>query len=53
MINVEKLDIDKYNCLLCNKYISKGHYFSREHINNIQNNISIKMKDSIRKNLLI
>ena len=49
MINVKKSDIDKYNCLLCNKYIQKDHYFSKEHINNFENNISIKTKDSIKK----
>ena len=27
MINVKKLVVDKYNCLLCNKYIYKDHYF--------------------------
>ena len=27
MINVKKLDVDKYNCLLYNKYIPKDHYF--------------------------
>ena len=49
MINVKKSDVDKYNCLLCNKYIPKDHYFSKEHINNFENNISIKIKDSIKK----
>ena len=49
MVNVKKSDIDKYNCLLCNKYIPKDHYFSKEHINNFENNISIKTKDSIKK----
>ena len=49
MINVKKSDIDKYNCLLCNKYIQKDHYFSKEHINNFENNISTKTKDSIKK----
>ena len=49
MINVKKSDIDRYNCILCNKYIPKDHYFSKEHINNFQNNISIKIKDSIKK----
>ena len=34
MINVKKIDVDKYNCLLCDKYIPKEHYFSKEHINN-------------------
>ena len=51
MINVKKSDIDKYNCLLCNKYIPKDHYFSKEHINIFENNISIKTKDSIKKKL--
>ena len=32
MINVKKLDVDKYNCLLYNKYISKDHFFIKEHI---------------------
>ena len=50
MINVKKLDVDKYNCLLCNKYIPKDHSFSKEHMNNFENNISIKIKDSIKKN---
>ena len=49
MINVKKIDVDKYNCLLCYKYIPKEHYFSKEHINNFENNISIKTKDSIKK----
>ena len=53
MINVKKLEVDKYNCLLCNKYIPKDHYFSKEHINNFKNNITIKTRDSIKKNLLI
>ena len=49
MVNARKLAIDKYNCLLCNKYIPIDHYFSREHTNNFQNNISIKTMDSIKK----
>ena len=49
MINVKKLDVDKFNCLLCNKYISKEHYLSKDHINNFENNIFIKTKDSIKK----
>ena len=52
MINVKKSDVDKYNCLLCNKYIPKDHYFSKEHINNFENNISIKTKDSIKKKFI-
>ena len=53
MINVKKIDVDKYNCLLCDKSIPKDHYFSKEHIDNFENNISIKFKDSIKKNSLI
>ena len=49
MVNVKKSDVDKHNCLLCNKYIPKEHYFSKEHINNFKNNISIKNRDSINK----
>ena len=49
MINVKKSDVDKYNCLLCNKGIPKEHYFSKGHINNFENNISIKTKDYIKK----
>ena len=52
MINVKKLDFDRYNCLLCNKYISKDHYFSKEHINNFKNDITIKTKDSIKKKFI-
>ena len=49
MVDVKKIDVDKYNWLLCNKCIPKEHYFSKEHINNFENNISIKTKDSIKK----
>ena len=45
----KKIDVDKYNCLLCNKYIPEDHYFSKEHISNFENNISIKIKDSVKK----
>ena len=49
MINVKKLEVDKCNCLLCNKYILKDHYFSKEHIDNFKNNITINTRDSIKK----
>ena len=49
MINVKKSDVDKHNCLLCNKYISKEHFFSKEHIDNFKNNITIKTRNSIKK----
>ena len=49
MINVKKLEVDKYVCLLCNKYIPKDHYFSKEHIDKFKNNITINTRDSIKK----
>ena len=49
MVNIKKLEVDKYICLLFNKYISKDHYFSKEHIDKFENNITIKTKDSIKK----
>ena len=52
MINVKKLDVDKYNYLLCDEYISKDPYFSKEHISNFENNISMKTRDSIKKKFI-
>ena len=49
MINIKKLEVDKYNCLLCDKYIPKEHYFSKEHIDKFRNNITINTRDSIKK----
>ena len=49
MTNVKKSYVDRCNYLLCNKYVPKDHYFSREHINNFEKNISIKAKGSIKK----
>ena len=53
MINVKKSDVDKYNCLLCDKYISKDHYFSEEHISNFKIILLLKQRIVLRKNLLI
>ena len=49
MINIKKLEVDKYNCLLCDEYIPIDHYFSKEHIDKFENNITIKTRDSIKK----
>ena len=38
--------------MLCNKYIPIDHYFSKEHIINFENNITIKTKDSIKKKFI-
>ena len=34
MVNIKKIEIDKYNCLLCNEYVPKDHYFSKDHVDN-------------------
>ena len=52
MVNVKKLDVDKHNCLLCNKCMPKEHFFSKEHMDNFKNNITIKTKDSIKKKFI-
>ena len=49
MVNVKKLEVDKYVCLLCNKYIPKDHFFSKDHIHKFKNNITINTRDSIKK----
>ena len=49
MINVKKSDVDKHNCLLCNKYISKEHFFTKEHIDKFKKYITIKTRNSIKK----
>ena len=35
---------DKFDCLLCNETVNKKHYFSKEHIDNFEKNITIKIK---------
>ena len=37
---------------MCDKFICKEHYFSKEYINNFENNISMKTKDSIKKKFI-
>ena len=48
MVNVEKQPVDKCNCLICDKFICRNHCFSKEHITNFENNISVKTKDSMK-----
>ena len=48
MVNVEKQPVDKCNCLICDKFICRDHRFSKEHIVNFENNISVKTKDSMK-----
>ena len=43
---------DKVYCLLCNIDSNKQHYFSKEHIDNFERNITIKIKTSIKKKFI-
>ena len=52
MVNVKKSDNDKCNCLLCNKYIPKDHYFSKEHINNFKIIFLLKLKIVLKNSLI-
>ena len=40
---------DKIYCLLCNIDTNKQHYFSKEHVDNFEKNITSKIKTSIKK----
>ena len=40
-------------CDLCKIETNRSHFFSKEHIDNFEKNITIKTKTSIKKNLLI
>ena len=44
---------DKVYCDLCKIDTDKRHYFSKNHIDNFEKNITIKIKTSIKKNSLI
>ena len=52
MVNVKKLHVDKQLCLLCNKCMPKEHFFSKEHMDNFKNNITINTRDSIKKKFI-
>ena len=40
------------DCLLCNQAVNKNHYFSKEHIDNFDKNITIKTRTSIKKKFI-
>ena len=46
-------ECEKFECLLCNQTVNKQHYFSKEHIDNFDKNITIKARTSNKKNSLM
>ena len=45
-------ECEKFECLLCNQTVNKQHYFSKEHIDNFDKNITIKIRTSIKKKFI-
>ena len=43
---------EKINCLLCNKTVNKSHYFQKDHIDNFDKNITITIKNCIKKKFI-
>ena len=46
--NYDKKDIQLYKYHLCDKLVEKANYFTKEHIDNFDNNISISFRNSIK-----
>ena len=42
----------KFDCLLCDENVNKEHYFSKQHINNFNKNITIKTRTFIKKKFI-
>ena len=40
-------ECEKFDCLLCNETVNKSHYFSKKHIDKVNNNISVKIRTSL------
>ena len=43
---------EKLSCLLCNQDVNKSHYFSKNHIDNFDENITITIKNCIKKKFI-
>ena len=41
-------ECEKFDCLLCNEMVNKSHYFSKKHIDKVNNNILVKIRTSIK-----
>ena len=45
-------ECEKLHCLLCNQDVNKQHYFSKKHIDNFDKNITITIKNCIKKKFI-
>ena len=45
-------ECEKFDCLLCDETVNKQHYFSKQHIDNFDKNITIKTRTSIKKKFI-
>ena len=45
-------ECEKFDCLLCDETVNKEHYFSKQHIDNFNKNITIKTRASIKKKFI-
>ena len=45
-------ECEKFDCLLCNETVNKSHYFTKKHIDKANNNISVKIRTSIKKKFI-
>ena len=43
---------DQMDCLLCNETVNKNHFFQKKHIDNLEKNISVKTRTSIKKKFI-
>ena len=50
--NYDKKGIELFKCHLCDKLVEKDHYFSKEHIDIFNNNITISFRNSIKNKLI-
>ena len=45
-------ECEKFDCLLCDEIVNKEHYFSKPHIDKVNNNITLKIRTSIKKKFI-
>ena len=43
---------EQMDCLFCNETVNKSHYFSKQHIDKVNNNISVKIRTSLKKKFI-
>ena len=50
--NYDEKGIELYECHLCDKLVEKDHYFTKEHIDIFNNNITISFRNSIKNEFI-